>query len=303
MASAARGQPPWSLFQFLRSRPHLDDVLAEAIRLHLICIDTCAPRPNGTVDAAGKSFFVPFSYVHYEIADSTQLKKLLGPGAHAIVRLSSANSSVRGALIAASSYPPIMTGLDVDAVQAGEAYSLSVSPAATLMGANNLTILYGDEDLKAGSSVIGDESHLRMFRWDETEKSWTYVGGFVDTIRNEVTSSITDPGTYALFTTTSAEGVEEKPVGTLQYRFELSQNYPNPFNPTTVIRYQVAAACEVRLGVFDLLGREVAVLVSERKAPGSYEATLDVSGLSSGIYFYRMTAGYFTQTRKMAVIK
>jgi len=55
--------------------------------------------------------------------------------------------------------------------------------------------------------------------------------------------------------------------------------------------------------VFDLLGREVAVLVNERKAPGSYEATFDANGLASGVYVYRLTAGSFVQSRKMVLVK
>jgi hypothetical protein len=59
----------------------------------------------------------------------------------------------------------------------------------------------------------------------------------------------------------------------------------------------------VKLVVFDLLGREVAVLVNERKAPGSYEATFDANGLASGVYVYRLTAGSFVQSRKMVLVK
>ncbi len=70
--------------------------------------------------------------------------------------------------------------------------------------------------------------------------------------------------------------------------FALLQNYPNPFNPVTTIGYQVPVNCRVTLTVFDLLGREMTVLVDERKAPGRYEARFDASRLSSGMYFYRM---------------
>jgi photosystem II stability/assembly factor-like uncharacterized protein len=85
--------------------------------------------------------------------------------------------------------------------------------------------------------------------------------------------------------------------------FSLDQNYPNPFNPKTGVRFEVLGASNVKLVVYDLLGREVAVLVNERKAPGSYEATFDGSGLASGVYIYRMTAGSFVQTRTMVLLK
>jgi hypothetical protein len=83
----------------------------------------------------------------------------------------------------------------------------------------------------------------------------------------------------------------------------LFQNYPNPFNPTTSIRYHLSAASNVRLAVYDLLGREVAMLVNEVKAPGSYSARFDAAGLAAGVYLCRMTAGEFTRTRTMLLVK
>ncbi len=85
--------------------------------------------------------------------------------------------------------------------------------------------------------------------------------------------------------------------------FALSQNYPNPFNPTTSIKYSVPKQTLVKLVVYDLLGREVAVLVNTMKQPGSYEANFDASNLASGAYFYRIEAGDFTDVKKMVLIK
>jgi hypothetical protein len=85
--------------------------------------------------------------------------------------------------------------------------------------------------------------------------------------------------------------------------FVLEQNYPNPFNPTTVISYQLPVASEVSLKLFDVLGKEVATLVNERQEAGAYNYTLNASNLSSGVYFYRLQAGNFVQTKKMMLIK
>jgi hypothetical protein len=71
-------------------------------------------------------------------------------------------------------------------------------------------------------------------------------------------------------------------------RCRLEQNYPNPFNPTTGIRFQIPGVSEVRLSVYDLLGREVAVLVNGRMGAGAHEVTFDGSALPSGVYFYRL---------------
>jgi hypothetical protein len=83
----------------------------------------------------------------------------------------------------------------------------------------------------------------------------------------------------------------------------LLQNYPNPFNPTTVVRYQLPVASDVRLSVYDLLGREVAVLVNERKPAGLYSVDFAGNGLASGVYIYRIVAGNFVSTRKMILMK
>jgi hypothetical protein len=91
--------------------------------------------------------------------------------------------------------------------------------------------------------------------------------------------------------------------GNVPATFSLSQNYPNPFNPRTGIRYQVPGVSDVKLIVFDLLGREVAVLVNERKVPGTYEVAFDGNGLASGVYLYRMMAGNFVQTKKLVIVK
>ena len=94
----------------------------------------------------------------------------------------------------------------------------------------------------------------------------------------------------------------------LPFRFALYQNYPNPFNPTTLIRYDIPGSSgqggrDVRLVVYDLLGREVAVLANEKRAPGSYEVMLSAEALASGVYIYRLTAGSFVQTRKMVLLR
>jgi hypothetical protein len=85
--------------------------------------------------------------------------------------------------------------------------------------------------------------------------------------------------------------------------FLLSQNYPNPFNPSTVISYQLPVSGNVMLKVFDILGNEVATLVNEEKSAGNYEVIFNAASLSSGTYFYRLSAGSFIEVKKMILIK
>ncbi|MGN8225641.1 BspA family leucine-rich repeat surface protein [Gracilimonas sp. BCB1] len=93
-------------------------------------------------------------------------------------------------------------------------------------------------------------------------------------------------------------------MAALPDEFELNQNYPNPFNPTTAIRYGVPQSSEVRLEVFDMLGRKVATLVNgERQRAGWHQVNFDASRLASGMYLYRIVAGKYVQTRKMMLIK
>ncbi len=93
------------------------------------------------------------------------------------------------------------------------------------------------------------------------------------------------------------------PADDIPLSFSLEQNFPNPFNPTTIIRYQLPIDNYVSLRVYDLLGRETAVLVDEQKTPGAYAVTFNASGLASGMYLYRLFAGQDVMTRKMIVMR
>jgi hypothetical protein len=85
--------------------------------------------------------------------------------------------------------------------------------------------------------------------------------------------------------------------------FNVLQNYPNPFNPSTTIRYTLPAHGHATLNVLDLLGRKVATLVDDTKAPGTYTAQFNANHLSSGVYFYRLTFGVFSHAMKMVLAK
>jgi hypothetical protein len=103
---------------------------------------------------------------------------------------------------------------------------------------------------------------------------------------------------YRFITTDVAHGGSEIPTA-----YELAQNYPNPFNPSTKIRFEVRGSGLVSLKVFDVLGREVAVLVNDNLNAGSYETTFDAKKLASGVYFYKLHAGEFSSTKKMLLTK
>jgi len=117
-----------------------------------------------------------------------------------------------------------------------------------------------------------------------------------------------------IFAGTNAAGVWKRPLSEiisevenngklLPDGFSLNQNFPNPFNPSTTISFSIPDEEKVSLKVFNSLGEEVADLVNETKPAGNYSVSFDASRLASGIYFYKITAGNFLQTRKMILVK
>jgi hypothetical protein len=85
--------------------------------------------------------------------------------------------------------------------------------------------------------------------------------------------------------------------------FSLEQNYPNPFNPTTNIKFSIPKGEFVEIKVFDITGREIAVILSDPLEAGTYNIDFNAASFASGVYFYRITAGTFTDTKKMLLIK
>lgn len=113
--------------------------------------------------------------------------------------------------------------------------------------------------------------------------------------QTDLNGTIHDLGTVTLTITTAVAPRE----------YSLSQNYPNPFNPTTIITYSLKESGDVKLELFDVLGRKVASLVSARQEAGSYTQSFNAArhGLSSGVYFYRLQSGRFVATKKMLLVK
>ncbi len=124
--------------------------------------------------------------------------------------------------------------------------------------------------------------------------------GWLDDIRiyNYALSMTEIQNLYSLYTS-----VHDQNNAPLPKEYSLLQNYPNPFNPATIISFQLPMTNDVTLKVYDVLGREVATLVNERKPPGTYEVHFDANRLSSGVYYYRLQTGKFTAVKKMVVEK
>jgi hypothetical protein len=173
------------------------------------------------------------------------------------------------------------------------------------MGHHSMGFMLGVQCVLHWDSLFCDSTfmgwRLRGIRqWGDT--GWVSVPG-ASVSGSFVTFTTTDLSAAYAFVGEPAQPTAVDTPPSLPRRYRLEQNYPNPFNPSTNIGFRIADFGLVRLVVYDLLGRQVAVLVNERKPAGSYEVTFDAAGLSSGIYIYRLTAGQYVESRKMVVLK
>ncbi len=129
---------------------------------------------------------------------------------------------------------------------------------------------------------------------------WFYNNWYIEEVPGDLFASTIEGSEFSVYYEGVTSVNENKPAPT---EFSLQQNYPNPFNPTTVISYSVPEAGFVSLKVYDVLGNEVATLVNGNQTKGIHRVTFNASELTSGIYFYRMKSGQFTQVRKMMLMK
>ena len=132
---------------------------------------------------------------------------------------------------------------------------------------------------------------VRALAYTPTNR-WLYAGGAAADTAGQGVYKIQLPST----------SVPSQPQG-IPIGFVLSQNYPNPFNPGTKIEYGLPERAYVTLKVYDVLGREVATLVDEEVNAGYHQASFDGSSLSSGLYFYRLSAGRFSTTKRLMLLK
>ena len=128
------------------------------------------------------------------------------------------------------------------------------------------------------------------------------VGNTVSVANNEIDADTTNNTARVVTEVQASTAVGERPKEVPSF-FSLAQNYPNPFNPSTTIRFALPKRSTVTLKLFDMLGRELATLVDEELPPGDYEVVFDARGLSTGVYFYRLQAERFHQTKKLMLLK
>ncbi len=188
-------------------------------------------------------------------------------------------------------------------------FSLSTSSATKkiqLTHESMNAIIIGNFDV-VEKSIIPD--------FQNTGKWYNYFSSDSIEISNTQASITLKPGEFHIYTTVKLPTPEQGILVDIQNEedkilphFELLQNFPNPFNPETIIQYSIpptekVATSNVKIVVFDVLGREVKTLVSQDQKPGNYEIKFNAKELSSGIYYYKLSYGSFSKMKKMVFLK
>jgi photosystem II stability/assembly factor-like uncharacterized protein len=172
----------------------------------------------------------------------------------------------------------------------------NIPVSCIVVNPSNVNNIYIGTDLGVFSTVDGGNS------WAQDNNGLANVSvADLDyrTSDNKLFAATHGRSMYSTTIVTSVEAVE----GNLLEEFELSQNYPNPFNPTTKISWQSPVSSQQILKIFDALGKEVITLVDEYKPAGSYQITWNADNLPSGVYFYKLQADNFVETKKMILLR
>lgn len=190
-----------------------------------------------------------------------------------------------------------------------EAFQLPVHADATLEGSYKLTVtdmqVSFDSPLYLTDRLTSTKMELvegMVYEFTLTPHKQKPIANAGEMLENGLQKVVAD-SERDRFVITSENPLNTEISRELPGEFTLDQNYPNPFNPGTVITYSVPEQSHIRLSVYDVLGREVSVLVNEQQAPGRYQVSWDAGNLSSGVYMYRLEAPGMVITRQMTLVK
>jgi N-acetylneuraminic acid mutarotase len=185
---------------------------------------------------------------------------------------------------------------------------------AILLKNGNVLVVGGYYDMGQYARKETEIYHPGTNVWENSGETLYSRGGFTLTTLNDSTILLVG-GVQGSIDSLSCElfrynptDVEKSTTNLEIHNYKFSQNYPNPFNPSTTIKYQLPEISFVTIKVYDILGREVATLVNEEKPAGSYEVQFNVAQVSrpeivSGIYFYQLKAGDYSETKKMILLR
>lgn len=182
--------------------------------------------------------------------------------------------------------------------------SISSFPANSFGADDGISLRYDDGEFSDESNPSAVESSLQMFHWNESIPGWELINSSLDTSSNSVSSNIPGDGLYAVFTTDTTTDVGDYSDNSLlPESFSLEQNYPNPFNSSTSISFSLPVSSKVKLEIFNILGQVVRALHNGRLGAGVHKYTWNGSSSASGVDPYRLTAGDYTESRKIMLLK
>ena len=199
-----------------------------------------------------------------------------------------------------------------------QAHGFESTSAATIqsnldrLAATGLPIYISEFDLNIQDDTQQKTKYQELFpvMWQHPDVKGVTLWGYIQG-RTWLTNSylVNTDGTARPALLWLADYIKNNPLGVAKSvsgvptRFQLAQNFPNPFNPTSEIQYSVPRSGHLSLKVYNILGEEVVTLFDGVRQPGNYVATFNGTGLASGVYFYRLQAGNFTQTKKLMLVK
>lgn len=180
-----------------------------------------------------------------------------------------------------------------------DGYGTIILPSGTHNNVLRINFLQDITDSIAGIPIV-TRTVTDNYSWYSSQYKFPIFSVTHSTIYT--TGSPINSKTVVIATLNTSVGVV--PIGNqVVSKYKLNQNYPNPFNPSTSITFDIVKTSDVKLIVYDALGREVAELVNERLLNGSYKVDFNSSNLTSGVYFYKLSAGDFSETKAMMLVK
>jgi probable HAF family extracellular repeat protein len=253
-----------------------------------------APGPWHTVlwNGGGNPVDLGTTFAAHRISDQGIIV-----GAKNVNLLYDGGTVVGGHACSGTGSSPIDLGTIDGIVASSEAWD--INSRGDIVGTSNTSFfnhafLYTGGAMRDLNTLIGlGQCWTLVYAMSINDSGWIAGFGYMGSDRTSLHA-------YLLTPAVSATVVKTK---TIPMSFALYQNYPNPFNPSTTIRYSLAHRSQVTMTAFNILGQHVVTLVNETQAAGAHDVRFDGSNLASGVYFYRIQAGDFVQTRRLLLLK
>ncbi len=248
------------------------------------------------VDGQGMTFGVPHAFALYQ-ADSAKID-FISSGSQLRLEIESGIAKGSRIVVLGSAFPEPRSGLQQIWRRVSPVYSVDVFPAPGQV-TGFLSLYYNADSLQPNA-----DDALIIHRWENDR--WTPVPTTFDKRQSIASTPFAGPGIYTAYldpTKSIRTGIESDAAANVPLEFKLSQNFPNPFNPATQIEFSLPIRQKVTLKIFDVMGRQVRVLLDEVREAGRHSVVFEATTLASGVYFYQLRAGDLMARQKMLLIR